>query len=275
MTQKMAIVYVMHNVVKDFDNRSLLHRNCIDYEAFDKWLRERSDQFKSLSSALRDNRGECLTIDDATVGGYEAAMLCASCHHYVTIFINPYYIVNNKSYWTHYLTLFVDQIRDKYFLYKDEWFDVSREGRRKKLRKSIKTDLCQISDESARVESLEKIFNKKVTDAVLPYQLRTMSGQQLDELAENEYVSIEYHGWTHGDITSMTVEQVAQELEMGKSWFMQRLNKEIRYFALPFGTRQKQIEEIKNIPFIFMGDSDYPDDYGTDKLHNRIPLVID
>lgn len=271
----MAIVYVMHNVVKDFDSGSLLHRNCIDYEAFGKWLRERPDQFRSLSLALRDNIGECLTIDDATVGSYEAAMLCASCQHYVTLFINPYYIVNKKSYWTHYLTLFVDQIKDRFFLYNDEWFDVSREGRRKKLRKSIKTDLCQISDDSARIESLERIFNRKVIDAVLPYQLRTMSERQLDELAENEYVSIEYHGWTHSDISSMTVEQVAQELEMGKLWFKQRLNQDICYFALPFGTRQKQIEEIDNIPFILLDDGNYQEDYGTEKLHNRIQLVID
>ena len=271
----MAIVYVMHNVVKDFDSGNLLHRNCIDYETFSKWLRERPNQFKSLSSAFQDNAGDCLTIDDATVGGYEAALLCASNQHYVTIFINPYYIVNNKPYWTHYLTLFVDQIRDKFFLYKEEWFDVSREVRRKKLRKSIKMDLCQIQDEAIRIEMLESIFKRKVNDAVLPYQLRTMSEQQMDELAGNEYVSIEYHGWTHNDFSSMTVERVAQELEMGRSWFMQRLNKEIRYFALPFGTRQKQIEEIESIPFILLDDRTYQDNYGTEKMHNRIPLVVD
>lgn len=271
----MAIVYVMHNVVRDFDSGSLLHRNCVDYEAFSTWLRERPEKFKSLSSTLQDNSRECLTIDDATMGGYEAAMLCALHHHHVTIFINPYYIVNNKPYWTHYLTLFVDQISDKYFLYKEEWFDVSREGRRKKLRKSIKTDLCQIPEEGARVALLERIFNRKVGDVVLPYQLQTMNEKQLDELVENEYVSIEYHGWTHGEISFMTIEQVKHELDLGEAWFRQRLNEDIHYFALPFGTRQKPIEKIENIPFILMADRDYPNDYRTGKLHNRISLVID
>ncbi len=270
----MVRIYVMHNVVKDYDSSRMIHRNCFDYNAFDQWLQCSPEKFVSLSSGLRDNTGECITIDDATVGAFDAAMLCASHHHYATIFINPYYIVNKKHYWTHYLSLFMEQIEAQPYTYKGEWFDLSRPEKRKKLRKIIKGDLSKIADEEGRIAMLEQVFNKKTDEAQLPYHLQTMSEDQLNLLAENEYISVEYHGWTHGEISSMPLKQVEQELELGRTWFWKRLKVEINYFSLPFGKRQKQIEEIDNLPFVLMADRDYSDEFGNERLHNRISLEI-
>lgn len=270
----MAKVYVMHNVVKDYDPSRMMHRNCFDYNAFDQWLQHRSEKFISLSLGLQNNNGECITIDDATVGAFDAAMLCAAHHHYATIFINPYYIVNKKQYWTHYLSLFIEQIEVQPYAYKEEYYDLSRLERRKKLRKTIKGDLSKIAYEEERIAMLEQVFNRKSDETQLPYHLQTMSEDQLDLLAENEYISIEYHGWTHGEIAAMPFEQIKQELELGRTWFRQRLKVEINYFSLPFGKRQKQIEGIDNLPFVLMDDRDYSDEFGNERLHNRIPLEI-
>ena len=260
----MVKIYVMHNVVKDYDESRIMHRNCFDYDAFDRWLQRRPGKFVSLSLGLHDNAGECITIDDATVGAFDAAMLCATHHHYATIFINPYYIVNKKQYWTHYLSLFVEQIEALQYTYKGEWFDLSRPEKRRKLRKTIKGDLSKIADEEGRIALLEQVFKRQTSEAELPRHLQTISEEQLDMLANNEYIDIEYHGWTHGDLSSMSLELVKQELELGRTWFKQRLNSDIHYFSLPFGKRQKQIEEIDNLPIVLMGD----------RLHNRIPLEI-
>lgn len=270
----MTKVFVMHNVVKNTDSSRMIHRNCFDHESFSKWLQGRSDKFVSLSTALQDNMGDCITIDDATMGAFDAAMLCAVHHHHATLFVNPYYIVEKKQYWMHYLTLFIEQTKERFFSYHDDWFDLSLPIKRKKLRKTIKGELSKIADEDGRIALLEQIFHRKISEAKLPYHLQTLSEEQLDILLDNEYVDIEYHGWTHGEISSMTLEQVKQELKLGRTWFRQRLNADIHFFSLPFGKRQKQIEEIDDLPFILMDDCDYPDEFGDDHLHNRILINL-
>lgn len=268
----MPQVYNLHNVVTPYDERLHTHRNCIDYESFDRFLGANRDRFCRLQTVVRASNGEALTIDDATSGAYDAAMLCEVNKVYVTLFVNPYYIANRQNYYMHYLSCLLDLVSDEHFRYHAYNVDMKNRKHVKMLRNAIKQELLGIAHENDRLKKLEELFGRKVADVKLPDHLRTMSFEQLQLLNRFKYVDIEYHGWTHTSTLAMSVEDIQTEYQLAKSWFASHLQKDISFFALPFGTRDVRLETLDHLPIILLEDPDYACDLFTPQLINRIPL---
>ena len=270
----MLRIYNIHNVVTDYNPNKLSHRNCIDYEVFSNYLEQRLKPFDKLKNAIKRHEGEVMTIDDATNGAFDAAMLCAVYKKRATIFINPYNIENGKTYYMSYLTCFMEQLEAEDFTFNGQYFDLKKPKNVRHLRKAIKTELCKIIDEDERIAWLENTFQKKVEELVIPYHLRTMSKKQLSLLQQNKFIDIEYHGWTHTNPASMTVSQIIDELDTAKTWFQENLSSGIAFFALPFGKRDDRIENLQGFPDILLSDNDLDESFSKRHIVNRVPLDL-
>lgn len=268
----MIRIYNIHNIVANYNQDILTHRNCLDYNAFANYLKHRSIPFETLTDAINKRDGEVMTIDDATNGAYDAAMLCAAYKKHATIFINPYNVENGKTYYMSYLTCYLEQLETEDFVFNEQHYKLTKRKNIKHLRKAIKAELCNIVDENERIDWLENVFNKKTSELEIPYHLKTMNLKQLSILHQNEYIKIEYHGWTHTNISSMSVPQILNELEMGRTWFRKNLSSEIQAFALPFGKRDLRIEDLPDFPNILLSDNESDEGFLKGNIINRIPF---
>jgi uncharacterized Fe-S cluster-containing radical SAM superfamily protein len=262
----------MHNVVNHYLPELMTHKNCFDYFEFENFLINKENKFIDLKKGIIENDGQVLTIDDATNGAYNAAMLCANNKHKVTLFINPFYIVHNKNYFMHYLSCFIDYIEKETIIFDNIEYDLTTHKGRKILRKIVKLKLQKIPSENDRILLLEKTFNKRTQDITLPYHLRTMSSKQLDNLVKNKYVRIEYHGWTHSCLSAMTREQIKKDIQISRKWHKMNFDKDFIYFAIPFGSRYEDID--KDFDAIFLEDNTLSDASLPENVYNRIPLNI-
>lgn len=268
----MPTVYNIHMVVADKDPSALTHRNCIDYQLLDEFLSDRSIKFLKLKDVLRLRSGMALTIDDSTTGAYDAAMLCAAHRQHVTVFVNPFYIETGHQYYMHYLSKLVEDLGHEVFHFNDHSYNLAKPKQRKHLRKAIKEILCSMANEDERLSFLELIFGREVSTIRLPYQLRTMTRGQLQALTVNKYINIEYHGWTHACPASLSVEEHLEEFKKGREWFQSNLQKDIRYFALPFGKRDTRLEDLDDFPIIFLEDNSLDQNFSKHHIINRQPL---
>lgn len=268
----MLRIYNIHQIVTDKDPSRITHRNCIDYQLFDKFLSECSFSFDKLKDAIRLRSGISITIDDSTTGAYDAAMLCAAHKQHVTLFVNPYYVETGRQYHMHYLSQFVEDLMQENFCFNGHSYDLSKPKQQKRLRKAIKEVLCTLATEDERISYLEHLFNRQTTNVRLPYQLRTMTQGQLQTLIANKYVTIEYHGWTHACPTSLSVDQHIQELRNGQEWFRSNLHQDIRFFALPFGKRDCRLEDLPGFPIILLEDNSLDQNFAKHRIINRKPL---
>lgn len=271
----MIRIYNIHNVVTNYNPNKLTHRNCLDYDAFSTYLEQRVKPFDKLKNAMKRREGEVMTIDDATNGAFDAAMLCAVFKKHATIFINPYNVETGKTYYMSYLTCYLEQLEAKEFVFNEQHYDLTKRKNVKHLRKDIKSELCKIDDEDERIEWLENTFQKSAQDLIIPNHLRTMSKRQLSILHQNKYIDIEYHGWTHTNLASMSVSQILSELEMGRAWFHENLSSDICFFALPFGKRDTRIENLLDFPDILLSDNELDASFSKRHIANRMPLDLE
>ena len=250
----MLNIYNIHQVITQIDPGRLTHRNCLDYHIFEQFLSSGYVSFGKLKDVLRRREGSGLTIDDATIGAYDAALLCAAHKQHVTWFINPYYLETGRQYHMHYLSQMLEDLGDIHFSFNGQIYDLSRHKQQRHCRKAIKEYLCTLASEEACIEGLEHIFERKISSVQLPYHLRTISKKHLNSLKTNKYVSIEYHGWEHVFPTAMSTSMIMEELESGRSWFRSELQREIHDFSLPFGKRDTRLESIQGFPIILLED---------------------
>lgn len=268
----MLSIYNLHQVVTQKDSSRLTQRNCLDYYEFDQFLSSGFIRFDKLKDVMRRREGIGLTIDDATVGAYDAALLCAAHKQHVTVFLNPYYVETGRQYHMQYLSRMLEEIEHASFCFNGQTYDLSKPRQRKQCRKAIKDILCTFPSEDECIDYLEHLFGKKVSSVQLPYQVRTMTRKQLDTLIDNKYVAIGYHGWTHTSPSSMSISQVLDELELGRAWFRKELQQDIGIFALPFGKRVPLLEKIPDFPLIFLEDGKYDHSIVKHRVINRFPF---
>lgn len=268
------MIYNIHNIVTYYDHRQMAHRNCIDYTRFCHYLRH-CNNFVDIDSVFEQGCGNVLTIDDATMGAFDAAMLCDRFRKYATLFINPYYIENGRTYYMHYLSLMIDYVQNKQILYQGEKFDLANKKKKKEFRKKIKLDLCAINDEEERIAYIEDTFKKSTSELIVPYHLRTMSIKHLRNIADSKYVRIEYHGWTHAALQSMNEELLMSEIEKSRSWLNDTLCKDFNYFCIPFGWNDHKLSNLSSLfKGILLEDKNLPGNYCNGNIVNRVPLLI-
>ncbi len=228
------MIYATHGVAPNANSKLFVYRNLLDEERFMKWLRRRPRPFVSLADALRGG-DDALTIDDGTHAAASAAKLAAELGHSVTLFVNPRYSISDEQYFFALLNTALDECRRQIVYWRGQTYDFHLTEDPKRFRARVKDELRDIDSDTRRDNVLyECLDHLGQTFVQPPSHLHTLGIQDLIHL-KNAGVAIENHGWTHGEIATLTDEQVIDEIKSAYDWIEAVLGISSGSFAVPFG----------------------------------------
>jgi len=233
----------MHGVVnnKGTDLHDFNQRTFLDFKKFEGLLKDRPAKFVDIDQAIEEGKGDVLTIDDARMGGLDAALLAAEYGHYVSLFINPYYIENQCAYYFSYLNYLVENISAGTEVeLGGQIYPIREMNDRYRLRQRLKYQLRQLKAERERISVLQSLANQtgiRLAMDELPDYARTVTKEQLQQLTTNPYIRIENHGWTHTCISVLTDEEIQEEVQRSLDWIKAACGRKPAYYVIPFGDR--------------------------------------
>jgi peptidoglycan/xylan/chitin deacetylase (PgdA/CDA1 family) len=211
------MIYVTHGSDANCKPNLFIYRNILDEGRFADWLLARPRPLVSLTAALA-GQGDALTIDDGTVAAARAARLAASLGHRVTLFVNPYHAISDEQYFFALINPALDNCKLEVVEWRGQMHDL-RAGRDiKRFRGAIKKEWRTLNSDILRNDLVRECLRRMDQAAVEPApHLQTLRLHDLMELQDSG-VTVENHGWTHGDFASLTVAAVLEEVKRAADW---------------------------------------------------------
>ncbi len=275
-----TLIYCMHGVVKNkkADAFNFSQRIFLDFDQFEEYLKNRPAKFIDIDEAIAEGKGEVLTIDDACIGGGDAALLAAKHQHHVSLFINPYYIENQQAYYFSYLNYLLENIPQTASLkWSGKTYFIKEINDKYRLRQILKHQLRQLKTEEERKKLLQNIAQQiglKMTMEQLPRCAQTLTKNQLSELAANPYVRIENHGWTHTCISVLKEEEIQEEVQKSQDWIEANCHQKPVYYVIPFGDQIVPDSCKLSAKLFFLEDSRFYRGFIGERIYNRTTLQI-
>jgi hypothetical protein len=193
-----------------------------------------AERFVPLLDALAD-RGDALTIDDATRAGMEAALLARRYGHAVTLFVNPGQIELGEPYAFVALNGLLDCLDGEPKEFEETRFQTSTFAERQMLRSAIKATLRAMTSEPPRLALVRTLADRWHVGALdVPLHFSTLTARDLTALLDAG-VDLQNHGWFHSDHSRLTAEDSEAEIRNARSWLQRQLGVDAQYFAAPFG----------------------------------------
>lgn len=269
-----AKIFCIHGIVEKRNKNNFLHRNMLDSNKFREYLSQRKTKFVSLDNALK-GKGDALTIDDGTVAGASAAQMAVSLGHKVSLFINPFYIVNNQPYIFVLLNIILHSLDKNKVVFRGESFSIASFEEKKALRKIIKDCLAGYSAYAERLKILDDfISSNQIKLQKFPCYLEVISIDYLRKLVQIG-VDIQNHGWTHCNFLSLSVAEITQSIRQAKEWFISEIDYRTDYFAVPFGDVIPPSKNIlKEISYWFLLHNLLESGVIGEKIYNRTSLEL-
>jgi len=232
--QERGLVYVLHGVVERPGSGSLRDRNLLDRDAFARFVRKRSPRFGPLEQAI-DGASSALTIDDATMAAFDAALLAREAGHEATVFINPVNVETGTPYWFSVLDIVLDGTSRPSWRVDGHDFSLADPGGRRQCHTVLKKRICALATEELRAAAVADVAEALgLRDPELPPALAPMTPAAVQELLAAG-VRIENHGWTHRHPHSGPPEALWSDIARGQAWLRERLRVDSRAYAVPFG----------------------------------------
>lgn len=272
-------IYCMHGVVenKKGDPADFNQRIFFDAGEFEEYLKKRPVKFTDIDKAVTAGKGDVLTIDDARIGGLDAALLAAKYEHHANLFINPYYIENERPYYFSYLNYLLQEMPDTTVTLDGEKFPVREINDKYRLRQSLLPQLRQLKTETARLNLLQGLARQldiNLTMENLPGCARTISKEQLIQVAKNPYIKIENHGWTHTCIATLNDAELKQEVQQSKDWIEDTCLRRPNYYVIPFGDRIPPPSCTLPVQLFLLEDPRFHQGFLGKRFYNRFTLQV-
>jgi hypothetical protein len=178
-----AGVFVAHGVVACKQRSLFVHRNLEDEALYAASLR-RARPFVCLRRALRGD-GHALTIDDGTQAAGRAALIARDLGHAVTLFVNPWNVLNETAYYFSVLNALLDATTTTSIRVGSLEYAATTFAERHALRRLIKEQLCSERTEDGRARVLNEwrerlaVSDVTVPPYLHPLTLRAISGSYL------------------------------------------------------------------------------------------------
>jgi hypothetical protein len=268
-------IWMMHGIVDNADPTRFTHRNMLDTRRFQRLLEERTPKFVDLDQALAGN-GDALTIDDSTWAAADAAELCLSSGHAVTVFINARNIALQKTYWFALLNVLVDRCERNAIILTSESFSMNSLLDRQRFRKAAKHKALSLHSEEEREEFILRLALSVGVDSLeAPRHLATVTIDGISRLKAIS-VRIENHGWTHGNVAAMTRQELVEDIRRGADWLEDEAGIATRHYSVPFGaTKPPDMLPISLYEFWHLADENLPTGLLDKRLVNRATLSDD
>jgi hypothetical protein len=219
--------------------------------------------------------GDSLTIDDSTNAAARACTLAREAGHEVTLFINPAQIARQRQYWFSRLDVILAQCTMGSVVLDDQEFDLSPGRPLRVFRRAVKARLSAI-DEAQTDELLNELASKlNICVGVVPEHAQTMSLDTVRGLVERG-VRIQSHGWDHRDISSLTPEELVEDLQRSADWFQSYLGIRPDHYAVPFGLPRLPDQAAQEVTgMILLADPKLPTGFLGERHWNRRDIASD
>jgi hypothetical protein len=198
------------------------------------WLKLRPSRLGALQDAVQ---GACdaITVDDATVAAKHAALAARSFGHDVTLFVNPYHVQSGTYYFFARLNAALDATTRTSIEWRGVTYRLHIPFGKLKYRAAVKRELRLLCSESDRDILVRECLAALGTPAIDPPEyLHTLDEDELRQLKEAG-VTIQNHGWTHGEVGAADTVGVDAEISKGRQWLAETLAIQADYYAVPFG----------------------------------------
>jgi hypothetical protein len=267
-------IFCIHGVVEKKNKKNFLHRNMLDREKFKEYLRQRETKFVSIDDTL-EGKGDALTIDDGTEAGAEAAQIAVDLGHKVSLFINPFYIVNNQPYIFVLLNIILHSLAKDGVVFAGKSFLTNTFEEKKALRKIIKGYLAEYSDYAERLRILNDFISlNQIEICDFPRHLKVISKERLRSLGQAG-IDIQNHGWTHCSFLSLSSDQIVHSIRQASEWFISEIDCRTNYFAVPFGDAIPPSRNVlKETGCWFLLHDLLSTGFIGEGIYNRAPLVL-
>lgn len=269
------MIYCSHGIVKDHCINKHCHKYFLDLEKFEKYIRNRKEKYVSLNEAI-NGKGDAFTIDDSTYAALKAAKLLVKYNHKVTLFINPYYIVNNITYWCIIINYILDTNKLSELELRGKSYQCNSYTEQVVFISKLKEYVSSIPEESDRIAYISKVFNLDLSDIVdkMPDYLKTITEDDIVS-ALQDGVDIQNHGWSHRQLKYASLEEINREIFCGKNWLLEKFNIDSRYYAVPFGERSPPINyNFSDIDCWFLLLYNKAIGFNGSKIYNRYNFSI-
>jgi hypothetical protein len=226
-------ILALHGVAPQVDRRRFEFRNFEEVRALERFL-SAAPPFLPLVEALA-GRGDALTIDDATRGAADAALLARRYGHAVTLFVNPAQVESGAPYWFFLLNVLLDKLDGRRRDFEGTSFATSSVPQRNALRTRIKARVRAIKQEPQRAAFIRELAERwQLAPLDVPGHLTTLRTGDLRELLASG-VELQNHGWSHAHHGSLSAEESVWEVREAREWLRSELGVDAPHFAVPFG----------------------------------------
>jgi hypothetical protein len=226
-------VLTIHGIAPGVVPDAFSFRNLCDADAMHRYLAA-VPPFVSIDDALA-GRGNALTIDDAIRGAADAALLARRHGHAVSLFVNPAQVEAGTPYAFLLLNVLLDSLNRRRCVFDGTGFPTKTFAQRQRLRRRIKARLCALTSEQERLDVVAGLADEwDVKMPAVPPHFRTIGRDELVTLRDAG-VSLENHGWSHSDHTSLSPAESIREIREGRAWLERELGVAAAHFAAPFG----------------------------------------
>jgi peptidoglycan/xylan/chitin deacetylase (PgdA/CDA1 family) len=227
-------IFCIHGVAENATRSEFQFRNIDKISAFREHLSSRANKYVSLSDAIK-GLGDALTIDDSTHSAYVAAKIARQFGHQVTLFVNGLHIQDARPYSFVILNLFLDAINVPEIFFDGQLIATNVRDEKKNARKKMKRRMQTLNNEEEQMQLLYSTADKNGLEIPpIPAHLQPLRKLEIVELIQMG-VSISNHGWSHLHPSSLTQEELAEDILRGSQWLDKEFGIECDSYAVPFG----------------------------------------
>lgn len=228
------IIDTAHGAVAGASRAHFVHRNLLDLDRLEAFLRARARPYVPLEACLR-GEGDAFTLDDSTVAAAVAARLARQLGHAVTLFINGWNIEQAKPYFFSRLNVALDNACARPVIFRGISHDLRSAPGKQRFRAFVKSRLARMGVEADRQDLVTEVGRLLgVSDLSVPDYLKPLAVAELKALA-GDGVDIQNHGWTHVQIGALPLAAHAADIRAGRDWLELQLGTDAGLFAVPNG----------------------------------------
>lgn len=265
------MIYVSHGTIDSWSSTRISHSLFLSESQAVQHLRSRQEKYVPLANALA-GEGDALTVDDATYGALELALIARRYGHAVSWFVNGAHVEHNFPYYPFQISYMLDDTEMRVCRFDGRMWNVESLECRRALRRYVKDCYMQIGRQDEIGLLVEQLARDLQVDP-LPVEtaLSTVNAQDLRR-ATTEGIELQNHGWSHLNPSGFSEEQYAAEVLKNEEYLALYRQTQTRVFAPPFG---KQIEmPFVHADFALLADRSLMRGHRDGNLVNRVDLFL-
>ena len=263
------MIHLTHGVVPNWNSERISHALFLPEQFFAAHLEQRLAKYVPLEQALT-GEGDALTIDDATYGGLQAALLALKYGHAVSWFVNGLHVDRGLQYFPFQLSSFIDDSRLDACWFNGQNWALGRDGEGRALRRHLKQRYMRMRKEEEIAQLVEDVSSVLETDPAMERSLCTVTSAELST-AVAAGVDLQNHSWRHLNPQLFSEFQCTGEALLNEDYLSQFRGTKLRAYAPPFGQPLHLTRDVSDV--VLLADRLLFSNHSDGKIVNRQDLL--